>query len=491
MYRSLLDGGLERGADATASAVNNRQIQITICGATSVKIARQPMDPRHARGYAGEQSMGFGYSQEKGWILVEGPGGSAGHGVTTPGFDGVAYNAKADELHLIDNKSLKAETARSATAITKNLQKNLDILVNKVEGMKDMPNQPRILQLLKQMRDAVAAGKQLPKNTKLIVTGEGGQVKGVSTSLQKLGVEFREPGTTDLPPASEGAPKTTNTQATSEPAPTAAKEPPITRSKAPSPKTQEPSLTEPPVSTQSKASTQRAKNTDFQTSGRVIYHEGPTRPPAEMHSATPTRAVEIGEGLAQILPEAMSALQDKVIQNAVARRMLSQWSKLEQWRSQFPNDWIVCVVSLEEWEQPDPAGQVARMVNYVEFYHGPTQQAAEAQDSNILRAGVPKGWREVGPFLGWIAPSDLLVEIKKEVESHKGCFIATACFGSTDAPEVIYLRAFRDRVLMLHALGRAFTHAYYAVSPPLATALLSRPRTCFLVRHGLLVPTIL
>src|SRR5690242_18923290 len=73
------------------------------------------MDPRHARGYAGDQSLGFGYSQEKGWILIEGRSGFAGHGVTTSGFDCVAYHVNADELHLIDNKSLKAETVRSAT----------------------------------------------------------------------------------------------------------------------------------------------------------------------------------------------------------------------------------------------------------------------------------------------------------------------------------------------------------------------------------------
>jgi hypothetical protein len=182
------------------------------------------MDPRHARGYGGEQSMGFGYSEQKGWILIEGPSGAAGHGVTTSGFDGVTYSVKADELHLIDNKSLKAETVRSATAITKNLLKNLDGLIGKVEGMKDMPSQPRILQLLKQMRSAVAAGTKLPNNTKLIVTGEGGQAKGVSESLEKLGVEFREPGTTDLPPANVPEEASVTPETTGKPGTTAAPE---------------------------------------------------------------------------------------------------------------------------------------------------------------------------------------------------------------------------------------------------------------------------
>ena len=59
--------------------------------------------------------------------------------------------------------------------------------------------------------------------------------------------------------------------------------------------------------------------------------------------------------------------------------MLREWSTLEQWRTNHPNDWIVAVVSLQEWEKPDSTGQVARMINYVEFFHGPTQQEAQAQ----------------------------------------------------------------------------------------------------------------
>lgn len=176
-------------------------------GETSVRqLQREPMDPRHARGHGGEQSMGFGYSQEKGWILIEGPSGAGGHGVTTKGFDGVAYNPKANELHVIDNKSLKAGTAYSATAITKNLGKNLDTLIAKVQGMKDMPDQARILQHLTQMRNAIATGNNIPANTKLIVTGESGQATRVGGSLIKQGVEFREPGTTGPSPPRTSAP---------------------------------------------------------------------------------------------------------------------------------------------------------------------------------------------------------------------------------------------------------------------------------------------
>lgn len=49
-----------------------------------------------------------------------------------------------------------------------------------------------------------------------------------------------------------------------------------------------------------------------------------------------------------------------------------------------------------------------------------------------------------------------------------GCYIATAVYGSYDAPQVMSLRRFRDERLAASAMGRAFVLAYYAVSPSLA-----------------------
>ena len=47
----------------------------------------------------------------------------------------------------------------------------------------------------------------------------------------------------------------------------------------------------------------------------------------------------------------------------------------------------------------------------------------------------------------------------------KGCYVATAVYGSYDCPEVWVLRRYRDERLSRHFWGRAFISFYYAVSP--------------------------
>ncbi len=52
-----------------------------------------------------------------------------------------------------------------------------------------------------------------------------------------------------------------------------------------------------------------------------------------------------------------------------------------------------------------------------------------------------------------------------------GCFIATAVYGDVFAPEVICLRQYRDAVLSVTKIGRAFIEIYYILSPSFAKIL--------------------
>ena len=56
---------------------------------------------------------------------------------------------------------------------------------------------------------------------------------------------------------------------------------------------------------------------------------------------------------------------------------------------------------------------------------------------------------------------------KVPAEKTGGCYVATAVYGSYDCPQVWTLRRYRDYTLAETWYGRAFIHAYYAISPTL------------------------
>jgi hypothetical protein len=51
------------------------------------------------------------------------------------------------------------------------------------------------------------------------------------------------------------------------------------------------------------------------------------------------------------------------------------------------------------------------------------------------------------------------------------CFVATAVYGSYDAPQVRILRKFRDEVLAKSKAGRMFIHVYYLIGPAISKPL--------------------
>jgi hypothetical protein len=74
--------------------------------------------------------------------------------------------------------------------------------------------------------------------------------------------------------------------------------------------------------------------------------------------------------------------------------------------------------------------------------------------------------------------------------ANRGCFIATATYGSELAPEVKFFRHFRDTILVSSKLGRLFIKIYYLTSPPLAFIIRRLPILKVLVRELLLEPVI-
>jgi hypothetical protein len=152
---------------------------------------------RQARAVSGELGMAFGgYSSEQGWALLQGPSGSAGHKWNEPGFDGMAFRPTGKfEMHILDNKSLaRPGNIGSSTALTTNLLQNIEDLEKTISQSRfnDVPRIREIRTTLYSSKIALASGKALPQNVKLIVTNFGGQSTGVAAQLAARGVEFRD-----------------------------------------------------------------------------------------------------------------------------------------------------------------------------------------------------------------------------------------------------------------------------------------------------------
>lgn len=151
---------------------------------------------RHDRGHAGEQGAAFQlYRFEDGWAVVRGPSGDAGHGVTRPGEDGLFFNVRTSELHIVDNKSLAREgNVAGATAIDPeaNLLGNLRDMIDHVQdqSLNDLPMRQEVLSRLRKTWAAIDSRQPLPARVSLIVTNYGGRSTGVTERLSKQGVRF-------------------------------------------------------------------------------------------------------------------------------------------------------------------------------------------------------------------------------------------------------------------------------------------------------------
>lgn len=66
--------------------------------------------------------------------------------------------------------------------------------------------------------------------------------------------------------------------------------------------------------------------------------------------------------------------------------------------------------------------------------------------------------------------------------SSEGCYIATAVYGSYEAPEVLILRKFRDTVLKRYLLGEVLISFYYFVSPSIAQMLKGKKRINYMIK---------
>jgi hypothetical protein len=152
---------------------------------------------RQARCSIGEQGVAFeGYPQRQGWAFIEGPSGAGGHNWNAPGFDGVAFRTRGPfELEIIDNKAFASQgNVSSSSALTRNLLKNLDDLSAQIADpvYNGVPQIAQVRNSVAATRAAVQNNTPLPQGVSLVVTNFGGQSSGITSTLQGLGITFRD-----------------------------------------------------------------------------------------------------------------------------------------------------------------------------------------------------------------------------------------------------------------------------------------------------------
>ncbi|HEY4848450.1 MAG TPA: hypothetical protein VIH87_11845 [Methylocella sp.] len=166
-------------------------------------MANVPSPSTKSRDFHGEQQMGF-YWGEQGYFFVDGPSGDKGHRANASGADGLAFRRAPEDLLILDNKSYASQSNVSgATAIdpTVNLGQYLDRMIVKVQNMKQLPHQSRILGLLEHSRRCLKTGRGWPPSVRLVVMNAGGQSTGVTKRLSDLGIRFIDYYQTPAPSA--------------------------------------------------------------------------------------------------------------------------------------------------------------------------------------------------------------------------------------------------------------------------------------------------
>lgn len=106
-------------------------------------------------------------------------------------------------------------------------------------------------------------------------------------------------------------------------------------------------------------------------------------------------------------------------------------------------------------------------------------------DLEVNGAGVER--RNLTPYVLCI---DAMNKEYDAMNNKSGCFIATACYGDYNAPEVLVFRAYRDERMLPTRLGAILVSIYYFISPRIARVLKRYPLVAHYIKKLILNPIV-
>lgn len=129
------------------------------------------------------------------------------------------------------------------------------------------------------------------------------------------------------------------------------------------------------------------------------------------------------------------------------------------------------------WLLNDKGQRVELLVNEIGAFDGSKALGISKEGIYILDITADGDWTVSVEGNSFQPSSKEIKEGTSDVqgEPKKGCFIATAAYGTPTAPEIEVLRKFRDKTLLQNDFGRKFVEFYYQTSPPAADFISEHP----------------
>lgn len=213
-------------------------------------------------------------------------------------------------------------------------------------------------------------------------------------------------------------------------------------------------------------------------------------------------------------PEPDWDLMERIFQDTVDGRInppgpnLREGTKKGTWRPAEGYIWTKSNPDnkLEVKKKPPPGPNLIPDGNRWKPAKGYDWANPEAKNDFSVQREVPPGPNLVKSKNGWkpakgyvwarstpTDKNDYSVKRKEtisETTSSGGCFIATACLGSYDHPDVLCLRQLRDDYLLKRNWGQRFVQTYYHYSPPFADYISTRSTIRTIIRILIIKPLV-